>query len=157
MSVPDRKQHRWLRIGVYAVLALGLSFLSIRSFETAKSFMLAPSSPLIVRAAPSMVQTALVRDEQPEPTSAATAPANTTLSTIPQSNPSLVREPSLSAAPECIHTVKSGDTLFDIARARGTTVKAIKHANGLENERLTVGTKLKIPVQKMLTAATGPD
>jgi LysM repeat protein len=41
--------------------------------------------------------------------------------------------------------VKSGDTLTRIAKVHGTTVKALKSANGLENDRLIVGAKLKIP------------
>jgi LysM repeat protein len=41
--------------------------------------------------------------------------------------------------------VKSGDNLTRIAKAHGTTVKALKAANGLENDRIVVGAKLKIP------------
>jgi LysM repeat protein len=35
--------------------------------------------------------------------------------------------------------------LTHIAKAHGTTVKALKAANGLENDRIVVGAKLKIP------------
>jgi membrane-bound lytic murein transglycosylase D len=42
--------------------------------------------------------------------------------------------------------VKSGDTLYDIAIAFNTTVKAIQELNGLgSNTTLHVGQKLKIP------------
>jgi hypothetical protein len=44
-----------------------------------------------------------------------------------------------------IYVVKSGDTLSRIARAHGTTVKAIETANGLNGDRIVVGAKLKIP------------
>lgn len=44
-----------------------------------------------------------------------------------------------------IYTVKSGDTLTRIAKAHGTTVKALKAVNSLENDRIVVGAKLKIP------------
>jgi LysM repeat protein len=37
----------------------------------------------------------------------------------------------------------SGDTLTRIAKVHGTTVKALKSANGLEGDRLVVGEKLK--------------
>jgi LysM repeat protein len=46
---------------------------------------------------------------------------------------------------ETLYVVKSGDSLTRIAKAHGTTVKALKTANGLENDRIVVGTKLKIP------------
>jgi LysM repeat protein len=43
-------------------------------------------------------------------------------------------------------TVKRGDALEKIARANGTTVSAIKKANNLKSEKLTIGQILKIPV-----------
>jgi LysM repeat protein len=50
-----------------------------------------------------------------------------------------------SAQPsEYLHTVKSGDTLFGIAKTYKTSVKTIRSANNLSNDRLVVGTKLKI-------------
>jgi LysM repeat protein len=44
-----------------------------------------------------------------------------------------------------LYVVKSGDTLTRIAKAHGTTVKALKAANSLENDHIVVGAKLKIP------------
>ncbi len=49
------------------------------------------------------------------------------------------------APPETVYSVISSDTLSGIARRHGTTVKAIKAANGLSTERLSIGQKLKIP------------
>lgn len=43
------------------------------------------------------------------------------------------------------YTVKKGDTLGHIARRNGTTVKAIKSANGLKSDLIRIGQKLKIP------------
>jgi LysM repeat protein len=43
------------------------------------------------------------------------------------------------------YTVKSGDTLHKIAKAHGTTVKAIEAANGLSTTKIKVGQKLKSP------------
>lgn len=43
--------------------------------------------------------------------------------------------------------IKKGDMLEKIARANKTTVGAIKNANHLQNERLSVGQILKIPVK----------
>lgn len=44
-----------------------------------------------------------------------------------------------------LYAVKSGDTLSTIARAYGTTPKAIRAANGLNADRLMVGQKLRLP------------
>lgn len=53
------------------------------------------------------------------------------------------------AQPEYVEvTVKKGDVLEKIARANGTTISAIKKANGLTNERLSIGQVLRIPVKK---------
>jgi LysM repeat protein len=46
------------------------------------------------------------------------------------------------------HVVKSGETLTKIAHQHGTSVKAIRSANGLKTDRLTVGQKLKVPAGK---------
>ena len=53
------------------------------------------------------------------------------------------------------YTVKSGDTLTKIAKAHGTTVKAIKAASNLTTDHIKVGQKLKIPA-KAETAAAAP-
>ena len=45
------------------------------------------------------------------------------------------------------HTVKSGDTLYGIARQYGVTVGSIEEANGLTNTNLRPGQKLKIPAK----------
>jgi LysM repeat protein len=53
------------------------------------------------------------------------------------------------------YTVKSGDTLGRIAKSHGTTVKALKLANGLTSDRIVVGATLKIPSsRKPATSAT---
>lgn len=62
---------------------------------------------------------------------------------------------SATAAPESagvssgseLYTVKSGDNLSKIARAHGTTVKAIQAANNLATTGIKAGQKLKIPVK----------
>jgi LysM repeat protein len=46
------------------------------------------------------------------------------------------------------YVVKRGDTLDRIARAHGTTVRAIKAANGLTSDRLVAGRSLKMPGTK---------
>jgi hypothetical protein len=51
-----------------------------------------------------------------------------------------------------IYVVKSGDILSRIAKAHGTTVKALKTANHLTGDRIFVGEKLKLSPAKSVTA-----
>ncbi|MGA2786564.1 MAG: LysM peptidoglycan-binding domain-containing protein [Verrucomicrobiota bacterium] len=62
-------------------------------------------------------------------------------------NPAVVsKEPAATASQtETLYVVKSGDSLTRIAKAHGTTVRALKAANDLQNDRIVVGAKLKIP------------
>ena len=48
---------------------------------------------------------------------------------------------------EEVYAVKSGDTLTKIAKANGTTVKAIESENNLTTTKIKVGQKLKIPAK----------
>lgn len=48
--------------------------------------------------------------------------------------------------------VKKGDSLDKIARQNKTTVAAIKKANQLQNEKLSIGQSLKVPVKKELSS-----
>jgi membrane-bound lytic murein transglycosylase D len=43
------------------------------------------------------------------------------------------------------HTVRSGDTLYDIARAHGVTATSLRRANGLSSSRIYPGKVLRIP------------
>lgn len=46
------------------------------------------------------------------------------------------------------HTVRSGETLGEIAEKYGTTVSAIKRASGMKSDRLSIGQKLTIPSKR---------
>jgi LysM repeat protein len=61
------------------------------------------------------------------------------------STPAAASTGDTGAATEQTYSVKSGDTLTKIATEFGTTVKAIRSANNLTTDRITVGQKLKIP------------
>lgn len=53
-----------------------------------------------------------------------------------------------STAKQTTHTVKRGDTLGSIAERYGTTVAAIRRANGIKGSNIRAGQRLKIPVKK---------
>jgi LysM repeat protein len=55
---------------------------------------------------------------------------------------------------EQTYTVKSGDNLLKIAGQHHTTVKALRSANSLTTDRITVGQKLKIPKSSATGAGT---
>ncbi len=55
-----------------------------------------------------------------------------------------------------IYTVRAGDTMWDIAKAFGTSVDAIRRINYIErSSRIYVGQKLKIPSDATYLASTG--
>lgn len=79
-------------------------------------------------------------------------------STINLPAPSATAAPATTAAAagEAVYVVKSGDTLSRIASQHGTTVRAIRQLNGLATDRITVGQRLKLPVQAPVPEAPAP-
>ena len=71
---------------------------------------------------------------------AKTAPA-------PKANTGIAPAPGIDAGAEGIYVVKSGDNLGKIAKANGTTAKAIQAANNLKTTQIKVGQKLKLPAR----------
>ncbi len=68
--------------------------------------------------------------------------------TPPAPVPSAIEKASAQASATAnytVYVVKRGDTLAKIARNHGTSVKAIRSANGLATDRLLPGKKLKLP------------
>ena len=61
---------------------------------------------------------------------------------------------SETATSEHVYNVKSGDTLIKIAGEHHTSVKAIRAANSLKTDRITVGQKLKIPAKALASSGT---
>ncbi len=53
-----------------------------------------------------------------------------------------------------VYKVKSGDTLGAIAHKRGITVAQLKQLNGLQNDKIFIDQKLKVPVKGAATAKT---
>lgn len=77
---------------------------------------------------------------QPLPGVPANPNANPGYPTIPSSNP-----PSYPPATVRTHVVTKGDSLWGLSRKYGTSVDAIRQANGLSNDLIRVGQTLQIP------------
>lgn len=65
---------------------------------------------------------------------------------VPPTNPT--PNPTPNPGNVIVHTVRSGDTLWLLAKRYGTTVDAIKQANGLTSDNLSIGQVLRIPVSQ---------
>jgi LysM repeat protein len=65
------------------------------------------------------------------------------VATVPKQTAAPADPPHITGA--AVYLVKSGDSLTRIAKTHHTTIKAIKDANHLATDRLSVGEKLEIP------------
>ena len=65
------------------------------------------------------------------------------VATVPKQTATPADPPHITGA--AVYLVKSGDTLSRIAKSHHTTVGAIKTANRLDSDRISVGEKLNIP------------
>ncbi len=84
------------------------------------------------------------KTQTPTVATAAVAPISTDAAAVPSA------ATDVSGAS---YTVKSGDSLWKVARQQNVTVAAIKQANNLSSDSLKVGQKLRIPAASA-TAAT---
>lgn len=83
-------------------------------------------------------------DEEAEPIDKEPVEPPPAITTTPPQNPA---PPPSTKHPQYVDvTVKKGDALEKIARANNTTIDAIKKANSLLNNKLSIGQKLKVPV-----------
>ncbi len=65
------------------------------------------------------------------------------VATVPKKTVTPVNPPPTAGV--AVYSVKTGDTLSRIAKAHGTTVKALKAANHLTTDKISVGEQLKVP------------
>ncbi len=70
---------------------------------------------------------------------------------IPRSSTSAQQSTSSSTT---TYTVRTGDSLYTIAKAFNTTVDAIKSANGLTSDAISIGQVLRIPRSTSSTSST---
>jgi len=157
----QRRNRTQFKVGVYAVLAahtmllLGLLIQGCRSDQSAN----AASGDNLAALVPAPTNTAAVTRTPPEPLGIGAAPkmATPVPASVPIDIPPVFPPTPVLTGPvssgESHYAVKAGDTLSRIARARGTTIKAIRTANHLTDERLAVGQKLIIPSPRPLASA----
>jgi len=106
----------------------------VATTQTAQITVGTPSQPT---ATPTPTQTAT-------PTATSTTPTPT--GTPPTATPTPTPTPTLQPGQTVIYVVRSGDTLYSIARRYGTTVQAVAQINNISNpSRIYVGQQLLIP------------
>jgi LysM repeat protein len=166
MIVPQRDRRERFKLAIFSVLTahlVFLVFLLVQGYRTDTTLITGvaaePSDsppPTAAPAAPVESKPAAGLAPSPAPAAAPrlTAPhAQPLPETISPPAPSL-KEYAGGNPSDTLHVVKSGDTLSAIARIHGTSVRALKAANHLNSERLTVGTRLKVPDAKLLAVST---
>ena len=85
---------------------------------------------------------------KPSVTKKSSARKSTAGSKSPRSTAARKSSSRKSAPKARTYTVKKGDTLGAIARRNGTSVKALKRANGLKSDLIYINQKLTIPRSK---------
>ncbi|HWH71470.1 MAG TPA: LysM peptidoglycan-binding domain-containing protein [Candidatus Sulfotelmatobacter sp.] len=178
VELERRRRHRF-QVGVYAVLGALLCMLMgllIQGCQTARPKTVTPLEPTptlsanpttnATLAAPPKLETntapasVAAPDKDARGPSARTSipgsPATPAASAVPSAptGNALEHAPAKPAAAETIYVVKAGDSLSRIAKAHGTTVAALKAANGLKSDQIVVGKKLKIPRTKGSTTTS---
>lgn len=64
-----------------------------------------------------------------------------------QTTPAVVKKKEVQKPKTVTHRVRSGESLSKIARRYGVTVSAIKKANNLTSDKISIGQKLRIPTK----------
>ncbi|MEY2466151.1 MAG: LysM domain [Verrucomicrobiota bacterium] len=133
-DVQQRRRERF-RNGFLAAVAAHVILFAVLLIQGCKNgqsaFNAKPEAPPAIAAA------------QPSPSPATTKPAPVVVAPVQTVAKEIVSAPVNHV--ETVYQVKSGDTLSRVAKIHNSTVKAIKSANSLSDERLVVGAKLKIP------------
>ncbi len=63
----------------------------------------------------------------------------------PDGDPPRPRRPCRPPREEGIHEVAAGDTLYSLAIRYGVTLADLQAANGLADDRITIGQRLRVP------------
>jgi LysM repeat protein len=143
-TLTQRRQDR-LKKTVFAIVATGVLLMLGLLIEGCVSTHSArmQSGTSLSDATPAAVETQPAVAAKAEPASVS-LPAPAVVTQSPQQPVQKVSAPAAAGQLATVYVVKSGDTLARIAKTHGTTVKAIKAANGLDTDHITVGQKLKL-------------
>jgi LysM repeat protein len=166
MAVPARSHRERFKTLVFVVLAAQLVLLLVLLTKASMSRDASTPEDVIVNSPTDPARVTSIADQESASSAALgtmdlSASATPTRPSIPEPTAMPTRAVQkedaalTSGQSETIYVVKSGDTLTHIARKFASTVRAIKAANSMASERLTVGTRLKIPASKMLIASNG--
>lgn len=145
----NREQRRRARfkktvISIIAAIVLLLIGLLIEGCRSEREAMATPTpAPDQAQAAPTTPQIPIASAPEQQP---AVNPQSEPAATTAAAAPVVKANPAPNASQSgTVYVVKSGDTLTRIAKTHGTTIQAIEAANGLTDDRILVGAKLKIP------------
>ena len=135
-----------LRLLLSLAVMIGAGGLAIALVYQLVGGQIPPAAPVAYAAPPQLA------DESPAdlPETGDLAAPQPDLSTSPEQVPPATGAEATQA--QCggvefvTHIVQRGDTLFLLARRHGTTVQAIKAANGLKCDTIIIGQRLLIPV-----------
>jgi LysM repeat protein len=155
----ERRRHERVKVGVYAILGTSLVFLvglliqgcqrdqakTETGAETPSDTNNATASaPAVAGQQPDTNATPLTTAAS-VPASPTTEPATNVVATPPPAVANEVPAATVPAPAGSTYVIKPGDTLERIAKAHGTSVKALKAANHLKSDRIVAGRKLKLP------------
>lgn len=119
---------------------------STPNYETPPAATSNPYAPVYASGESGSGSTASSSKPKPKPASSASSskPKSSTASkSKPKPKPAAAKPKPKSSTVS--YTVKKGDTLYGLANRYGTSVSAIKKANGLSSDMLRDGRSLKIP------------
>lgn len=139
-KVDENRRRERFKKGVIATIAAVVLLLVGLLIQGCKSERASAQTPAPVAKA----QAVQTHPSSPVPqTTPAVASQPVPIASKPSMTPATITTPHSAAV--SVYVVKSGDTLSHIAKACGVSLKALKSANGLDSDRIAVGTKLKIP------------
>ncbi|HEY1789226.1 MAG TPA: LysM peptidoglycan-binding domain-containing protein [Verrucomicrobiae bacterium] len=138
LDIEQRRRERFKKTVVTAVIVsvavvIGLLIegcVSEKSQATAQNTIQTPAQ--LAASAPSQSISQISLPVQPCP-----------VATVPKQTAAPADPPHITGV--AVYLVKSGDTLSRIAKSHRTTIKALRAANHLDDDRISVGEKLNLP------------
>lgn len=156
ITLPNRSQRERFRTWFFTVLTAHVALFLFLLLKDYRDELIASARSLPEAMAGAAVQTTDVPVAAPNPSTENPASPQAALAAPSPRPAAAASSDPASADAEGVYVVKAGDTLSQIARACGTTVKALKAANNLGTERLVIGQKLRLSASTPSAAAPLP-